>query len=165
MSEEFDYEKVLLWAKELSDKLPEKYQTIAFQCLVNNKINKTRNISSDSEGRKSSNTQEPSVILEQNRDEILPPAHVIKEKGSRKQQTLWVVIKLTQDGEEANIDSVQTHITSELGIKSQNRQNTGRSLRELFPRYLSRKPSGETKGYAYYPNNNSLEFFEGLQSE
>lgn len=87
----------------------------------------------------------------------LPEGHVVAE-GSRRHQAAWAVIRLRQQGKDANPDSVRSIIKDELGLSPQSRSNTSKTLGNLVPRHLTREKEG--RAYVYRPTRHALAVFE-----
>jgi len=144
-------ESIAQWAMEIADGLPEKYQQAAFAELLKCVLN-----------LKSSPTGQG---VEKTRRLInkIPDDHLVATEGSRDQQTVWAVMRLWEQGEEATPAGVINIIKARLRMQPESRSNTSGRLADLTPRYLMREEREEGRGYAHKPTPNAVKIFEGLQ--
>ncbi len=149
-------------AVQIADSLPEKYQEVAFIEIFRAKLSANPPFASpDEEKRENAGASYPESHAAQTQTR-LPAAHLIKERGDRKQQAVWAVVTLQERGEDATSDAIRSTIRQQLGITPQNATNTGRTLRQITPRYIKRESKNNGHGYVYYPQEEAFEIFEEL---
>jgi hypothetical protein len=156
--------KIISEALEISNEVPEDYKKDTFFIILSHLLktldkpvgDEEINLSVPSQGVDQSDSWLDWVV------QNIPEPYEIARNGNRDQQTVWSVVMLHSRYKEAIVGTVQEIIRTELGITPQNRQNTGRQLRRLTPRFLIRRNRTEGKGYKYEPTTHSAEIFEGI---
>jgi len=161
-----DINEVLDWAKELSNRLPDKYQKSAFEILLQYKLNGIH-------GKLVNLTEEydKSVIIPNNEKKVLedweveiinnlPNPESIIKSNFRQKQALWAVIELLKENKEATVDEIRNTIRRKLGIKPQVTSNLCKTLSKLEEMgVLTREKKDDTKLYIYYPTIEAKHFF------
>jgi hypothetical protein len=158
-----DVKSVLQWAMEIADDLPEKYQEAAFAELLRHALNSMPGAEVDTVADTPAKPAlHPSEPWQKKPISGLPEDYLVAE-GSRNQQTVWAVIKLWEQGDEATAKTVRETIQTRLGVTPESQENTSHRLRRLTPEYLGREKREEGQGYAYTPAGKALEVFKGLE--
>jgi hypothetical protein len=158
-------EPIIQWAIEIAEGLPEKYQVVAFAELLQHALRSTSHgaESDEQETPPTATPQPPGQLLQERLVSQLPEDYLVAAKGTRDQQTVLVAIRLWHQGEEVNPASVMDSVKTQLCVPPESRSNTSARLRDLSPRYLTRRQREEGRGYAYEPTLKAIEIFEGLE--
>jgi hypothetical protein len=93
----------------------------------------------------------------------MPPAHAVKDRGSRRQQVAWALVTLANRSELATPDAVMRVIKDGLGATPPTAAHTSTELKEMTPRYANRTKVGHA--YAYTPTPSVGDVFDGLADE
>jgi hypothetical protein len=93
----------------------------------------------------------------------MPPPHVVKERGSRRQQVAWALVTLANRSESATPDAVVRVIKDELGATPPSAGHPSTDLKGMTPRYATRTKMGHA--YAYTPTTRLGDIFDGLMDE
>lgn len=157
-------ESIIKSAMEMAEELPEKYQVVAFAELLRHALG------SESVSKEPGTGAPPRAGPSPPADDTgwqelargLPGDFVVKERGSRDQQTVWAVIKVCSNHEEATPEAVCRTIRTALSKKPEHEKNATNRLGRLTPKYLKRERRQDGKGFAYAPTDKALEIFEGL---
>lgn len=96
--------------------------------------------------------------------EGLPEPDLIADKGGRAHQTMYAVVSLLEAGQSANTEGVRKYLREKLGITPETGSHTSDRLKSLVPKYLSRDPATEGRGFVYTPTAKALEIFNDLES-
>jgi len=159
-----DVESMANWAMEIAEGLPEKYQQVAFAELLRHVLKSRPNpTENDTEVPSRAGYSQPTTPWLERLVSELPHDYHIAEAGTRDQQTVWAVIKLCEQGDEATSESVCEIIRASLGVTPPSPKNASGSLRRLIPKYLRREKRKNGQGYAYVPEAEALEILEGLK--
>ena len=156
-------ESITKWAVEAADRLPAKYQQVAFPVLLQHGLASIPAAARERDrpaeldlGRSPDTPPQPGLFS------AIPKASAIARKASRMQQAVWAVIALCDRDQEADNQSIRRLVQTELGITPESRGNLAHTLRDATPTYLSRTDKTEGQGYAYNPTPQALEVFKGL---
>jgi hypothetical protein len=151
-----DLEKYASEAVKIADKLPEKYQQVAFTEIFrglqggNNLTAPSKTETKAMGGKSSGPTSEGFPKWFEQLVEGLPEMNTIAD-GTRDQQTVWATIKLFSKGKDANTGSI-SKLIKDIGISPERRSNLSGRLGRLTPKYLSREEIPDGNGaYRYFP--------------
>jgi hypothetical protein len=139
-------EDIINWTLDKVEDIPEEYRVAAFKVLLKYKLFGRDNPCQDPESLIISEQKETTDNSDDWRSKLikeLPHAHIIAEKGNRKQQALWAVIHSNKIGDEANTNSVVETIKKKLAITPETVDNTSWTLKKLTPKYITREDRDE----------------------
>jgi len=159
MTESEDYTEPIETARMAVEGLPEHLQGPAFSIILEHLLGHGGSASAITPA----NAPPQSTQVTAAASVSMPPPHVVKERGSRRQQVAWALVTLANRSESATPDVVMRVIKDELGATPPSAAHVSTELKSMTPRRATRTRVGHA--YAYAPTIRVGDVFDGLVDE